>query len=79
PVAHSDGYNPPPHAHSRGFASPLDDSSTSPQDALILGGDPLGPNRWQHLPADPEMPNSDDLTKSYVAAGFKQIPLDCSM
>ena len=46
-----------------------------PQDALILGGDHLGPNRWQNLPAAQAMANADDLIKSYVAAGFKKFTL----
>ncbi len=46
---------------------------------MILGGDHLGPNRWQNLPAAQAMANADDLIKSYVAAGFKKIHLDCSM
>ncbi|MCP6491889.1 class II D-tagatose-bisphosphate aldolase, non-catalytic subunit, partial [Klebsiella pneumoniae] len=36
-------------------------------------------NRWQNLPAAQAMANADDLIKSYVAAGFKKIHLDCSM
>ena len=31
----------------RGFVCQLADSLNFPQDALILGGDHLGPNRWQ--------------------------------
>ncbi len=31
------------------------------------------------LPAAQAMANADDLIKSYVAAGFKKIHLDCSM
>ena len=63
----------------RGFVCQLADSLNFPQDALILGGDQLGPNRWQNLPAAQAMANADDLIKSYVAAGFKKIHLDCSM
>ena len=50
-----------------------------PIENLILGGDHLGPNRWQHLPAVQAMRNADDLIAAYVAAGFKKIHLDCSM
>jgi D-tagatose-1,6-bisphosphate aldolase subunit GatZ/KbaZ len=46
---------------------------------LLLGGDHLGPNAWQHLPADQAMAKSDTLIDHYVAAGFRKIHLDCSM
>ncbi|NDL61208.1 tagatose-bisphosphate aldolase subunit KbaZ [Acerihabitans arboris] len=46
---------------------------------LILGGDHLGPNRWQGLPAAEAMAKAEALIASYVAAGFKKIHLDCSM
>ncbi|MFV4846902.1 tagatose-bisphosphate aldolase subunit KbaZ [Edwardsiella tarda] len=46
---------------------------------LILGGDHLGPNRWQHLPAAEAMAHADTLIAAYVAAGFQKIHLDCSM
>ncbi|WP_204578531.1 tagatose-bisphosphate aldolase subunit KbaZ [Citrobacter cronae] len=63
----------------RSFVCGLADSLNFSQDMLILGGDHLGPNRWQNLPAEQAMANADDLIKSYVAAGFKKIHLDCSM
>lgn len=50
-----------------------------PQEKLILGGDHLGPNRWQHLVADEAMQNAEDLIAAYVKAGFEKIHLDCSM
>ncbi|WP_413730909.1 tagatose-bisphosphate aldolase subunit KbaZ [Sodalis sp. RH22] len=46
---------------------------------LILGGDHLGPNRWQGLPAAQAMSKAEVLIAAYVAAGFKKIHLDCSM
>lgn len=46
---------------------------------LILGGDHLGPNRWQHLPAEEAMVRAEKLVEHYVAAGFRKIHLDCSM
>lgn len=48
-------------------------------DRLILGGDHLGPNRWQALPASEAMDNACALIAGYVEAGFKKIHLDCSM
>ncbi|WP_265497539.1 tagatose-bisphosphate aldolase subunit KbaZ [Providencia rustigianii] len=50
-----------------------------PLHQLILGGDHLGPNRWQDLNAEEAMKNADELIAHYVAAGFKKIHLDCSM
>lgn len=73
------GYTGMTPADFRGFVCRLADSLDFSQDMLILGGDHLGPNRWQNLPAEQAMANADDLIKSYVAAGFKKIHLDCSM
>ncbi|MDH6195367.1 D-tagatose-1,6-bisphosphate aldolase subunit GatZ/KbaZ [Mycobacterium frederiksbergense] len=49
------------------------------RDRIILGGDHLGPNRWQHQPADQAMANAEVLVASYVEAGYSKIHLDCSM
>ncbi|CAH3422674.1 D-tagatose-1%2C6-bisphosphate aldolase subunit KbaZ, partial [Citrobacter freundii] len=73
------GYTGMTPADFRSFVCRLADSLGFSQDMLILGGDHLGPNRWQNLPAEQAMANADDLIKSYVAAGFKKIHLDCSM
>ena len=45
----------------------------------VYGGDHLGPNRWQHLPADEAMQNSEELIRHYIKAGYEKIHLDCSM
>ena len=45
----------------------------------VFGGDHLGPNRWQHLPPDEAMKNSEELIRHYVQAGYEKIHLDCSM
>lgn len=50
-----------------------------PEDCVVLGGDHLGPNRWQKLPAAEAMSHAEDLVEAYVAAGFAKIHLDCSM
>lgn len=73
------GYTGMIPADFRDFVCQLADSLGFPQSELILGGDHLGPNRWQNQPAAQAMANADDLIKSYVAAGFKKIHLDCSM
>ncbi len=50
-----------------------------PAERLMLGGDHLGPNCWQHLDAEMAMLRSERLIADYVAAGFRKIHLDCSM
>ena len=50
-----------------------------PQEQVLLGGDHLGPNCWQDLPAEAAMRKSERLIADYVAAGFRKIHLDCSM
>ena len=50
-----------------------------PRDRIILGGDHLGPNRWQALDSEAAMEHAETLIESYVAAGFEKILLDCSM
>jgi D-tagatose-1,6-bisphosphate aldolase subunit GatZ/KbaZ len=50
-----------------------------PHDRVALGGDHLGPNCWQHLPAATALEKADVMVAEYVAAGFRKIHLDCSM
>lgn len=50
-----------------------------PAGRVILGGDHLGPNRWQKEPAEQAMAKALDLVAAYVAAGYEKIHLDCSM
>ena len=50
-----------------------------PAERVLLGGDHLGPNCWQHLSAGQAMSRSERLIEDYVAAGFRKIHLDCSM
>lgn len=54
-------------------------NKTSSTNHLVLGGDHLGPNAWQHLPAKAAMDNADELIRQYVSAGYQKIHLDCSM
>jgi D-tagatose-1,6-bisphosphate aldolase subunit GatZ/KbaZ len=49
------------------------------KDRILLGGDHLGPNAWQHLSVDAAMTKSEVLIDAYVSAGFRKIHLDCSM
>ncbi len=50
-----------------------------PPARVLLGGDHLGPNCWQHLEAEAAMRRSEQLLADYVAAGFRKLHLDCSM
>jgi D-tagatose-1,6-bisphosphate aldolase subunit GatZ/KbaZ len=50
-----------------------------PAGRVLLGGDHLGPNCWQQLPAEQALERSERLIADYVAAGFRKIHLDCSM
>jgi D-tagatose-1,6-bisphosphate aldolase subunit GatZ/KbaZ len=49
------------------------------QNRILLGGDHLGPNAWQDLPAEEGMQRAEVLIDHYVRAGFRKIHLDCSM
>lgn len=68
------GYTGMTPADFRGFVCQLADSLNFPQDALILGGDHLGPNRWQNLPAAQAMANADDLIKATLRQDSKNPP-----
>ena len=50
-----------------------------PTEALILGGDHLGPLVWSDEPVSEAMDKARDLIAAYVSAGFKKIHLDTSM
>jgi D-tagatose-1,6-bisphosphate aldolase subunit GatZ/KbaZ len=46
---------------------------------VVLGGDHLGPNSWQRLPASTALHKAGVMVAEYVQAGFRKIHLDCSM
>ena len=50
-----------------------------PRDRVVLGGDHLGPNRWQRESSSAAMEKADVLIAAYVEAGYTKIHLDCSM
>ncbi|MGH3584318.1 MAG: class II D-tagatose-bisphosphate aldolase non-catalytic subunit, partial [Mycobacterium sp.] len=55
------------------------DAAGFPRGRVVLGGDHLGPNRWQNQPASAAMANAEVLIAAYVEAGYSKIHLDCSM
>lgn len=63
----------------RDYVRQLARTQQFPVERLILGGDHLGPNAWQKLPAAEAMANARELIRAYAAAGFHKIHLDCSM
>ena len=50
-----------------------------PKEMILLGGDHLGPNKWQGLSSAEAMIESEVLIEEYVKAGFQKIHLDTSM
>jgi D-tagatose-1,6-bisphosphate aldolase subunit GatZ/KbaZ len=50
-----------------------------PHERVLLGGDHLGPNCWQRLPAATALDKAGVMVAEYVTAGFRKIHLDCSM
>jgi D-tagatose-1,6-bisphosphate aldolase subunit GatZ/KbaZ len=50
-----------------------------PETKILLGGDHLGPNAWQNLPAAEAMKRAKVLIDEYVKQGYEKIHLDTSM
>jgi D-tagatose-1,6-bisphosphate aldolase subunit GatZ/KbaZ len=61
------------------FVGELADRVGLPREQLLLGGDHLGPNPWQHEPAAKAMEKAKVLVRDFVQAGFTKIHLDASM
>lgn len=49
------------------------------RERIVLGGDHLGPNAWQHLSSAAALAKAAAMVAEYVSAGFRKIHLDCSM
>jgi D-tagatose-1,6-bisphosphate aldolase subunit GatZ/KbaZ len=49
----------------------LADDSGLPRDRVLLGGDHLGPNAWQSLPADDALRRAGVMVREYVRAGYR--------
>lgn len=73
------GYTGMRPADFRRFVFEIADRVGLPRERVLLGGDHLGPNVWQAMPARDAMARSQVLIDEYVAAGFRKIHLDCSM
>lgn len=61
------------------FVRSLADTHGLPQDALILGGDHLGPLVWCNQDEHSAMALAEELVRLFVAAGYQKIHLDTSM
>lgn len=55
------------------------ESLNFPKENLILGGDHLGPNRWQDENSESAMKKAKEQISAYVTAGYTKIHLDASM
>ena len=73
------GYTGMRPADFREFVLRIADRAGLAPTRILLGGDHLGPNAWQALPAEAAMAKAEVLVDDYVAAGFRKIHLDCSM
>lgn len=73
------GYTGMTPADFRDFILGIAEKVGVPKERLILGGDHLGPNRWQKEDPVTAMNKAEDLVRAYVKAGYTKIHLDCSM
>jgi D-tagatose-1,6-bisphosphate aldolase subunit GatZ/KbaZ len=73
------GYTGLRPAQFRDLVLGLADESGLPRERVLLGGDHLGPNTWQSLPAGAALERAGVMVSEYVRAGFGKIHLDCSM
>jgi D-tagatose-1,6-bisphosphate aldolase subunit GatZ/KbaZ len=73
------GYTGMRPAEFRDLVYRIADKAGLPRERIVLGGDHLGPNTWQSLPAEAAMSRADDLVRAYTAAGYTKMHLDCSM
>jgi D-tagatose-1,6-bisphosphate aldolase subunit GatZ/KbaZ len=61
------------------FVKSIAKKNNFPEEKILLGGDHLGPNTWQNLPAQDAMENAAVLISEYIKAGYQKIHLDTSM
>jgi D-tagatose-1,6-bisphosphate aldolase subunit GatZ/KbaZ len=73
------GYTGMRPAQFRDLVLGLADETGLPRERVLLGGDHLGPNAWQSLPAREALGRAAVMVGEYVRAGYRKIHLDCSM
>ncbi|BBZ30928.1 tagatose-bisphosphate aldolase [Mycolicibacterium madagascariense] len=73
------GYTGLRPADFRDLVHRIADERGFPRDRVVLGGDHLGPNRWQGESSNAAMQKAEVLIAAYVEAGYRKIHLDCSM
>jgi D-tagatose-1,6-bisphosphate aldolase subunit GatZ/KbaZ len=73
------GYTGLRPAQFRDLVLGLADRSGLSRERVLLGGDHLGPNAWQALPAKEALARAAVMVSEYVRAGYRKIHLDCSM
>ena len=73
------GYTGMKPADFAGYVNSIANRLGFPKEMILLGGDHLGPNKWQVLPAGEAMNHAKVLVEEYVKAGFQKIHLDTSM
>lgn len=55
------------------------DELNFPKEKVILGGDHLGPNRWQNENSTTALEKAKEQIAAYISAGYTKIHLDASM
>ena len=78
-VNHRGGYTGMTPADFSALVHRIADEEGCARDAIILGGDHLGPNPWRDRPAEDALAEAEAMVAAYVAAGFRKIHLDASM
>ena len=73
------GYTGMTPAEFRRFVEAIAERVSFAREALILGGDHLGPNPWKHLPPAEALSRARTMVAAFVKAGFTKIHLDTSM
>src|SRR3954467_8611426 len=73
------GYTGLRPAEFRDLVFGIADDQGFPRERVVLGGDHLGPNRWQRESSTAAMAKADVLIAAYGEGGSDKIHLDCSM
>lgn len=73
------GYTGMKPADYRDFVYGIADRIGFDRSKIILGGDHLGPQPFQNLPAETAIPYAKEMVRQYVLAGYTKIHLDTSM